>query len=121
MGILIKRFKPVLALLLVSVLFSINACSDRETFTEKSFVGKWKSSRALTPIYMYDNGEWEIKSDDGPVLQYGVWQLKGQNLLWSFKIGSSVGHDVNPVVSVTPREFKVLESDRSTTTFSKLD
>lgn len=121
MDFLIKQFKPVLILLLLSVLFLLNACSGRETLAEKNFVGKWKSSRASTPIYLYDNGEWEIKSDDGTILQYGVWQLKGQNILWSYKVDSSIGHDINPVLSVTSREFKVRESDRTTTTFSKLD
>ena len=121
MDFLIKRHKPVLILLFVSVLYSLNACSDRQTFTEKSFVGKWQSTRASTPIYLYDNGEWEIKSDDGAVLQYGVWQLKGQNIVWSYKIDSSIGHDSNHILSVASREFKVRESDRSTTTFSRLD
>ena len=121
MNFQINRYKLVLTVLFVCVLFSLNACSDRDTLTEKSFVGKWKSTRAAMPIYLYDNGEWEIKSDDGAVLQYGVWQLKGQNILWSYKIDSSVGHDLNLVLSVTPREFKVRESDRSTTTFSRLE
>lgn len=121
MTIPIKPFRPVAILLLVSALCSLAACSGGKTFTEKSFVGKWKSSRAVTPVYLYENGEWEIKSEEGVVLQYGVWQLKDRSLLWTFKFGPNIGHDLNPILSVTPREFKIRESDKSTTTFTRLD
>lgn len=117
----IKQFKPVLALLFVAVCILLNACSGRETITEQSFVGEWKSSKMETPIYLYDNGEWEIKTEDGAILQYGVWHYQGKKILWSYKVGSNIGHDTNAVLSATPREFKIQESDRSTTTFSRLD
>jgi hypothetical protein len=117
----VKHVKLVLTILLGGVFVLLNACSSRETTTEKTFVGKWKSSRMATPIYLYDNGEWEIKKDDGAVLQYGVWQYKGTKIIWSYKADSYIGHDANPVLSATPREFQVQESDRTTTTFSRLD
>lgn len=96
-------------------------CSGREIYEAKSFVGKWKSSKLGTPVYLYDNGEWEIKADDGSVLQYGVWELKNNKIIWSYKIGSKIGHDPNPVLSATSRDFQVQELDRTTTTFKKLD
>ena len=107
------------ALAVVLILCGLSACS-REA-SRDSFVGKWKSSRATTPIYLHDNGDWEIKQDDGTILQYGVWQLKDGSILWSFKIGGSVGHDRNSILSVKPREFKLREADGSTTTFTRLD
>lgn len=74
-----------------------------------------------TPVYLYANGEWEIKTDDDGVLQYGIWELKNKQIVWSYKIGSSYGRDPNDVLSVTPREFRVEERDGAITTFSKLD
>ena len=108
------------ALMVVLLWSALNACSSRET-SRDSFVGKWKSTRATTPIYLHDNGDWEIKQNDGTILQYGVWQLKDGSIVWSFKIGSSVGHDRNSILSVKPREFRLRESDGSTTTFTRLD
>lgn len=111
----ISRLVPLLTLLLLC------GCSEREAISEDQFVGKWKSSRLATPVYLFANGEWEIKTEDGGVLQYGVWQYGDRKLTWSFKIDSQIGHDVNPVLSATPREFRLLESDRTTTVFTKLD
>jgi hypothetical protein len=96
-----------------------SGCS-RET-TGKNFVGKWKSSKLETPVYLYDNGEWEIKTENGAILQYGVWEYRPNAITWSFKVNSQIGHEVNEVLSVKPGEFQVKESDGSTTTFSKLD
>jgi hypothetical protein len=118
---LIKHFKPVFILVFVAA-FTLYGCSGRETFTEKNFVGKWKSSKLETPVYLYANGEWEIKPDDGAVLQYGVWQYQDKKIIWSFKQSDShILHDVNPVLSATPQEFQVQENDRTITTFKKLD
>lgn len=114
----IRRF---VILSVVAVLLSLSACSSRETITDKAFVGKWKSSKLETPIYLYGNGEWEIKTERGAILQYGVWQYKANKIMWSYKINSTIGHDVNAVISATPLEFQVRESDGSTTTFTKLD
>jgi hypothetical protein len=99
----------------------LQGCSYQADASEKYFVGKWKSSRLETPLYLHENGEWEIKKDDGAVLQYGVWQYKNKTILWSFKINSTIGHDINPVLLVQPNEFHLLESDRSTTVFKRLD
>lgn len=117
----IRRLTLAAALVVAPVLFALHACSSGETYTQKSFVGKWKSSRATTPLYLHANGEWEIKTDEGSVLQYGVWQLKNGSILWSFKVGTGVAHDVNPVSSVTARQFTLRESDGSTTTFTRLE
>jgi hypothetical protein len=110
--------KPSFALLLVALICT--GCGG-DTATEKTFVGKWKSSKLENPVYLYDNGEWEIRTADGAILQYGVWQYKDNKIRWSFKADSHVEHDVNAVVSATPKEFQVKESDGTTTTFSRLD
>ena len=106
-------------LLLTALVFS--GCSEREVINERNFVGKWKSSKLTTPVYLYANGEWEIRTDDCGVLQYGVWQYGDRKLTWSFKIDSQIGHDVNAVLSASPREFRIKEGDGSATTFSRLD
>jgi hypothetical protein len=103
--------------LTVAILFCTGCV---KTITEKNFVGKWKSSKLETPIYLYDNGEWEIKTNTGAVLQYGIWQYKAKKITWSFKMDSYIGHDVNPVLSSNLDEFKIQESDGATTTFTRL-
>lgn len=117
----VGKIKLISACLVTSALTLFNGCSGREPVTEKSFVGKWKSSKLETPIYLYENGEWEIKKDGGGVLQFGVWQYKDKQLVWSYKIGSQVGHESNAVLIATPREFQVQERDKTTTTFVRLD
>lgn len=108
-----------LALLTLAVLTP--ACSRGEAPSAKTFIGKWKSSKLTTPIYLYENGEWEIKKDDGAVLQYGAWEYKDGKVIWSFKVGAEVAHDVNPVVFATPTQFKLREVDQTVTSFDKLD
>lgn len=103
------------------LLLSIVGCSGHDSYNEKTFVGKWKSSKIETPVYLYDNGEWEIKTDEGGVLQYGLWELKKKKIIWKYKIGSNVGIDANWVISATPVEFRIEERDRSITTFKKLN
>lgn len=110
-----------LCCVLLATALGFYGCSDREAFTEQNFAGKWKSSKLLTPVYLYANGEWEIKSEDGAVLQFGVWEYKDKKLIWSYKAGSYIGHDTNAVLSAAPREFRLLENDRTVTTFTKLD
>lgn len=87
------------------------------------FVGQWKSSRlALTPMHLLPNGEWEIRTSEGKVLQYGLWQLDGQRLVWTVRDDSGdLVRDVNPVVSAEARRFVLLERDGSQTTFDRLD
>jgi hypothetical protein len=121
MDYLIRHLKPVSISLFVAVSILASGCSNREAVTEQSFVGKWKSSKIAAPVYMYANGEWEIKAEDGVVLQYGVWQYKNGKIIWSYKVDSHIGHDANAILSATPREFQLRESDRTTTTFTKLD
>lgn len=113
--------RPVSLGMLATVFVLVSGCSGREPITEKSFVGKWQSSKLKSPIYLRENGEWEIRTDDGAVLQYGVWQYKDKKIIWSYKLDGVTGHDPNPVLVVTPREFQVQERDRTTTTFVRLN
>ena len=86
------------------------------------FVGTWKSSRLSTPLVMRANGDWEIRAEDDAVLQYGVWQLDGQRLMWTVRqANGAVTHDVNPIVAVEPRRFVLRERDGSETRFDRLD
>jgi len=100
------------------VLLLVTGCS--ESVSTKSFVGKWKSSKLTTPLHLYENGEWEIRTDDGGVLQYGVWVFKDNTIIWTYKNGSEIGHDPNAVVSVAAQEFKLRERDGSITNFVRL-
>ena len=95
-------------------------CSQQPAPTAASFVGKWRSSKLDTPIHLYNNGEWEIKKDDGAILQYGIWDYQDGRIVWNFKMGGQIGRDVNTVQSVTPTEFR-LHEDRAITTFKRLD
>lgn len=111
----------LVAAILTAALMPLYGCSGGDPFSEKNFVGKWKSSKLETPIYLHANGEWEVKTDEGAVLQFGVWRYKDKTLLWSYKIDGQVGHDPNAVLSASAREFQLRERDRTTTTFVKLD
>lgn len=121
MGFLVNLLKGPLTFLLVASLLLLG-CSEQESTTVESFVGKWQQTKLVTPIYLYANGEWEIKTDDGSILQYGVWQYKDKNLFWSFKqANSNILHEVTPVLSVTSQEFQIQESDMTVTTYKRLD
>jgi len=109
----------VLAVLLALMAF-LNACSKTE-LSEKNFVGTWRTTRSTTPIRLLENGEWELTTNDGSTLQYGVWQYFDNKIMWSFILDDVMGHDTNPIVSVSPREFKLRENNGSITTFSKLN
>ena len=77
-------------------------------------VGTWKSSRLSTPLLMRENGDWEIRSADDGVLQYGVWRLDGQRLIWTVRDAyGQVTHDANTVLSAEPRRFVLAERDGS--------
>jgi hypothetical protein len=95
--------------------------SGKNAIKDSSFVGKWKSSKLETPLYLYDNGEWEIKKNDGAILQYGVWRYEGKKIIWSFKAGSDIIHDVNPVLFFSSNEFQLKEKDGTITVFKKLE
>lgn len=124
MNCIVKNSRLVLTVMFV-LIATLNGCSGRETLHEKDFVGKWKSSKVTTPVYLYENGEWEIMTNGGEVLQYGVWQITNNQIMWSTIIkdhySDHFGHDINAILSVTPREFQLRESDQSITTFTRLD
>lgn len=120
MNYLIKKSKLALTVMLTLVA-ALNGCSNSERFTEKNFVGKWKSSKVTTPIYLYENGEWELMKKDGTVQQYGVWQYTKNRIMWSYKAGNQMEHDMNAILSATPDEFQLRESDNSITTFNRID
>jgi len=85
------------------------------------FVGKWQSSRAVTPIHLAANGEWEIRMDDGTILQYGVWRYADKKIIWSIKQGERIIDDPTPVLAVDRAEFRLKEQDGATTVFRRLD
>ncbi|MFM9970169.1 MAG: hypothetical protein ACKVQK_17400 [Burkholderiales bacterium] len=114
-GVKRSHWVPLLALIWVLLV----ACGEK--FEEKDFIGKWRSSKLTTPIYLHANGSWEIKTDDGAVLQFGVWRIKDKSIVWTYKVDARVGHDGDPILSSTPREFSVRENDGAITTFVKLD
>lgn len=99
---------------------ALTACGAKHQATQAFFVGKWKSSKLETPLVLFDNGEWEIKRDDGGVLQYGIWEYRDGNIIWSFKSGGQIIRDVNPVVSAKGSEFRLQEGTQITV-FNRLD
>lgn len=104
--------------LLVSLLMSgLIGC---QRYSERDFVGKWQSSRAVTPIYLDANGEWEIRQEDGTVLQYGIWRYENKKLVWSFKQGERVIDDATAVLSVERGSFSIRERNGATTVFTRL-
>ena len=109
-----------LALPAVLLGLALAACGDRHPASPGSFVGKWKSSKLETPLFLYDNGEWEIKKEEGGVLQYGIWDYRDGRITWSFKSGSQIGRDVNLVVSANDKEFRLKEGTQITV-FKRLD
>jgi hypothetical protein len=109
-----------LALLVALLGIVLAACGDRNKATHATFVGKWKSSKLETPLFLYANGEWEIKNDDGGVLQYGIWDYRDGRIIWTIKLRSEIMHEVNPVVSATDKEFRLKEGTQ-VTVFERLD
>lgn len=109
----------VLAVCLAAV--GLGACTGKEPVDASHFVGKWRSSRSTVPIHLHANGEWEIKRDDGPVLQYGIWRYDNGRIVWTFKVDSHVGHEANTVLLSAPDEFRLREIDQTTSVFTRLD
>jgi len=121
-GALSRVVRCASAGVLAVALFAVTAAGcSRPSVTARDFVGEWKSSRLVTPLVMRDDGTWEIREADGHVLQYGVWQYKDERIMWSYKVDGQIGHDINPVVSVKPREFKLRERDGTVSTFERRD
>ncbi len=117
---MVKRSGFMVAAMLV-LIAAVAGCSKSEnTHKEADFVGVWQSSRVTTPIHLYEDGEWELKTESGEVQQYGVWQYSGNRILWTVRVDDRIRHDPNPVLSVTPGEFQLRESDGSVTTFRRL-
>lgn len=110
------RFACIVASTLL--ILGLVAC---QRISERDFVGKWQSSRAVTPIHLAANGEWEIRKDDGTVLQYGVWRYADKKMIWSIRQGNRVIDDPTQVLAVTHMEFRLKEQDGATTVFRRLD
>lgn len=104
----------------LALLLCLAALAGCKRGNERDFVGKWQSSRAVTPIYLAANGEWEIRKDDGTVLQYGVWRYEDPRLIWSFKQGDRVIDDPTTVLSVERAAFQIRERDGATMLFRRL-
>jgi hypothetical protein len=117
----IKHNLHVLAGIFMLTAVFLSGCSNHEAFSKNDFIGKWQSSKIETPLYLYANSDWEIKQDDGTIVQYGIWEYKDKNIIWSYKIGNQIGHDINPVLTVAPGKFQLRESDQTVTSFNKLD
>ncbi len=115
------RMPRLAASFLLTAACFLGGCQSQDTTDRKIFIGKWQSSRLATPLYLYENNEWEIKQDDGAVLQYGIWDYKNKKIIWSHKIGNRLEHDINPVIMAAPGKFQVRENDQTITTFEKLD
>lgn len=120
-----RRTQPLprtvaLGAVLLAVAALCLACTPSGADTRHMLVGKWQSSRLTTPLYLHDNGEWEIKQDNGLVLQYGLWAYHSKNLIWTFKHGTVISREVNPVVTLKPSAFTLRENDRTLTTFTRL-
>lgn len=111
----LKLFFLLLAVGLV-VFFSLGG----KRISEADFVGKWQSSRTNTPIHLAANGEWEIRTEEGRVLQYGLWRYADKKLVWTYKQGSQFFDDVNPVLSVESGAFSLRETNGTTTVFHRL-
>ncbi len=119
---MLRRFRlPSATATVLVAAMALASCSRQEAPRSDLFVGKWRSSRLATPLYLHANGDWEIKTDEGAVLQYGVWESKGRRFVWSIKQGSEINQDVNEVLSAGAQRFQLREANGTTTTFDKLD
>jgi hypothetical protein len=117
-----KRVLRPLAFLAAAVMVLLAAaCSGEPPPRHEQFVGKWKSSRLATPLHLHENGEWEIKTEEDSVLQYGVWQLQDRRMIWSIKMDGRLNHDENTVLSIGQRRFELREQNGSVTVFERLD
>lgn len=120
MNYIVKNFKWIIGLAVILPIL-IYVVFLRDPYSENDFIGKWKSSKLETPLYLYANGEWEIKTNDGNILQYGVWEYKDRKIIWSYRVGGEIGHDPNAVLSANEEIFQVYEKNGTVTTFYRLD
>lgn len=120
MGFFSGRRLGLLLVLGIAALAYFKLAGGQRT-SERDFVGTWQSSRTLTPLHLAANGEWEIRTAEGAVLQYGVWRYEGKQLIWTYKQGARVVDDANDVLSVAPAEFRLRERNGTTTVFRRLD
>lgn len=109
-----------LLLLLLAVGLVIHFLPGGKRPSEADFVGKWQSSRTNTPIHLAANGEWEIRTEEGRVLQYGLWRYADKQLVWTYKQGSQFLDDANPVLSVEAGSFSLRETNGTSTVFQRL-
>jgi hypothetical protein len=114
-----KPLRRIASFFISSLLVVVLAGCQR--ISEGDFVGKWQSSRAVTPIHLAANGEWEIRKDDGTILQYGVWRYADKKIIWSIRQDRRIIDDATPVLAVEPKVFRVKERDGTTTVFRRLD
>jgi hypothetical protein len=121
MKFLENHFKLIALAFLALVLCLFYFASGTKQPKESNFVGTWKSSKLTSPLSLYENGEWEIKTAGGAILQYGVWRYEDKKIIWSVKVGSTITHDANAVLSTTPNEFQLIESDGTTTKFKRIE
>jgi hypothetical protein len=121
MNRLVMNGKYFLAVVLLTVL---TGCSYPGAHSEKEFVGRWNSTKWQYPIRLYENGEWEVISDTGKVLQYGVWQVTGisdNQIMWSYKAGNSIHHVRDKILTASSREFTLRDGYTSkVTTFRRI-
>ena len=114
--------RPMPFVAAAAMVWLASACSGEPSPHHEQFVGKWKSSRlATTPLYLHQNGEWEIRTGEDRVLQYGVWQLQDRRIMWTIKMDGRLNHDENAVLSVRQGRFELRERDGSVTVFERLD
>lgn len=118
---IVDKIKSILIVLSIAILPI--ACGEQEKLSEASFIGKWRSSKIAAPFHLHSNGEWEMKLGEDKVIEYGVWQLVGKNIMWSYKDQNrnKIMHDLDPIVALTPMSFKVRENDGAITTFTRLE
>jgi hypothetical protein len=116
-----RRILRPLPFVAAAAILLASACSGQPHPRHEQFVGKWKSSRLATPLHLHENGEWEIRTEEDSVLQYGVWQLQDRRMVWSIKMDGRLNHDENTVISVGQGRFELRERNGSVTVFERLD
>lgn len=103
---------------LIVLLSALAACQP--SIQQQDFIGQWKSSKLETPLYLYRDGAWEIRTEEGGVLQYGVWRYEDGKMIWVVKQDGQTLQDVNPVVKSDSGRFQLKEADGSITTFIRI-